>query len=111
MVTIAIANHIHTPLYIYNVLSLLWASLSVQQGQRYSRQTICYSSKAATDIQHCNLQCIFCTVGLTVSAKGQSYGRQTIDFYSNSSNSHTALYIYSVSSVLWDLLSVDLGQK
>ena len=39
LVTIAIAAR-HTALYIYSVPSVLWALLSVQQDQRYCRQTI-----------------------------------------------------------------------
>ena len=58
---------------VCGVPSVLWALLSVQQGQRYCRQTIGH--------------------------------------YSNSSNRHTALYIYNARSVLWPLLSVQQGQR
>ena len=49
-------------------------------------------------------------MALTLSTTGPEV-LQTIGHYSNSSNRHTALYIYSVPSVLWPLLSVQQGQK
>jgi len=97
---------------VCGVPSVLWALLSVQQGQRYCRQTIGHYSNSSNRHTALYIYSVPSVLWALLSVQqGQRYCRQTIGHYSNSSNRHTALYIYSVPSVLWPLLSVQQGQK
>ena len=79
--TIAIAAIDIQHYTLTGVPTVLWGLLSVQQGQRYGRQTIGHYSNSSN--RHAALyinRCTVCTVGLTVSATGTEV-RQT-DYWS-----------------------------
>ena len=86
---------------VCGVPSVLWALLSVQQGQRYCRQTIGHYSNSSNRHTALNIYSVPSVLWALLSVQqDQRYGRQTIGQYNNSRNKHTALYIYSVPSVL-----------
>ena len=100
----------HTALYIYSVLSVLWALLSVQQGQRYCRQTIVHYSNSTNRHTALYIYSVPSVLWALLSVQqGHRYCRQTIGHYSNSTNRHTALYIYRAAQTVCFCSSVTVS--